>query len=91
MRSLLAQGVRARDIAIAAASTDQFDGHFGVLAAEAALPVCFTHGVPALGAREGQVCAALADLLAKGLSRDRVFRLFTRLPSSAFHEALPDK
>jgi hypothetical protein len=47
-----------------------------VLAADAGLPLHFSHGVPALASREGQACAALADVLLNGLSQDRVRRLF---------------
>jgi RecB family exonuclease len=76
VRELLASGrARPEEIAIAATSTGGWDEHFLVLAADAALPVHFSHGVPALSTREGQACAALADVLLNGLSQDRMRRL----------------
>jgi hypothetical protein len=81
-RALLSRGdVLASDIALIAAAPSAWDDHFLVLAAEAGLPVHFSHGVPALSTRDGQACAALADVLIKGLSQDRVRRLINRLPS----------
>ena len=80
-RALLSRDdVLACDIAITAASPSAWDDHFLVLANEAALPVHFSHGVPALSTRDGQACAALADVLIGGLSQDRVRRLINRLP-----------
>jgi hypothetical protein len=81
-RALLSRGdVLASDIALTAAAPSAWDDHFLVLAAEAGLPVHFSHGVPALSTRDGQACAALADVLIKSLSQDRVRRLINRLPS----------
>ncbi|WP_204265514.1 hypothetical protein, partial [Enterobacter hormaechei] len=63
-RRLLSTGeVRAQDIAIAATSTQDWDDHFLAYARSAALPVHFSHGVPALSTADGQTCAALADVL----------------------------
>jgi len=79
-RALLSRGdVQASDIAITAAAPAVWDEHFLVLATEAGLPVHFSHGVPALSTRDGQACAALADVLINGLSQDRVRRLINRL------------
>lgn len=81
-RALLSRGdVSACDIALTAASPATWDDHFLVLATEAGLPVHFSHGVPALSTRDGQACAALADVLINGLSQDRVRRLMNRLPA----------
>jgi PD-(D/E)XK nuclease superfamily len=75
-RELLSDGnVAAADIAIAAASPATWDEHMLVLSRNANLPVHFSHGLPALATREGQGCAALADVLVKGLSQDGVRRL----------------
>lgn len=75
VRELLASGqARPEEIAIAAASPHSWDEHFLVLADTAELPVHFSHGVPALSTREGQACAALADILLNGISQDRVRR-----------------
>lgn len=76
-RELIACGhARPDEIAICATATDDWDAHMLVLAADAELPVYFSHGVPALASRDGQACAALADVLINGLSQDRVRRLF---------------
>jgi hypothetical protein len=76
MRELIASGrARPEEIAICATATEDWDDHMLVLAADAGLPLHFSHGVPALASREGQACAALADVLLNGLSQDRVRRL----------------
>ncbi|MER9609977.1 PD-(D/E)XK nuclease family protein [Mesorhizobium sp. M0312] len=80
-------GVAPEDIAIATASPWAWDDTFLVLAREAGLPLHFTHGVPALSTREGQACAALADIMLRGVSQERVRLLFGRLP--ALREQLP--
>ena len=74
-RSLLADGVEASAIALAAAAPGDYDDLVLALAAEANLDVHFVHGRRALTTRDGQPCAALADLLMQGLDRDRVIRL----------------
>ena len=75
-RELIASGrARPDEIAICAASPRDWDSHMAVLAADAELPLHFPHGLPALDSREGQACAALADVLVDGLSQDRVRRL----------------
>lgn len=75
-RDLLASGrARPADIAICGAVTEEWDDHVLALAAETGLPVCFTHGRPALASADGQRCAALADLLLHGLNQARVRRL----------------
>jgi RecB family exonuclease len=77
MRELIASGrARPEEIAICATATEEWDQHFLVLVADADLPVHFSHGVPVLASREGQACAALADVLLNGLSQDRIRRLF---------------
>lgn len=90
-RQLLATGeVKAEDIAIAATSTQEWDDHFLAYAKSAALPVHFSHGVPALSTADGQTCAALADILNNGLTQERVWRLIRRLPARPFACSLPD-
>ncbi|MCK1531449.1 PD-(D/E)XK nuclease family protein [Bradyrhizobium sp. 182] len=89
-RALVADGKAApHEIAISAASPAAWDDAFLVLSREAGMPVHFTHGIPALATREGQACAALADILLRGLSQERVRLLFTRLPRSPAKENLP--
>ena len=74
-RSLLASGRAAPgEIAIASASAETYEDGLLALADEANLPVHAAHGVPALNTRDGQVAAALADVLLRGLDQDRVHR-----------------
>jgi PD-(D/E)XK nuclease superfamily len=76
-RQLLSSGTaQGHEIAICAASTDEWDDHMLTLAKSAGFPIHFSNGLPALSTGEGQACAALADLLINGLSQDRVRRLF---------------
>jgi PD-(D/E)XK nuclease superfamily len=82
VRELIASGgARPEQIAVCAAATKDWDDHMLVLAADAGLPLHFSHGVPALASREGQACAALADILLNGLSQERVRRLFSHAAS----------
>ncbi|MFC5323631.1 PD-(D/E)XK nuclease family protein [Bradyrhizobium oligotrophicum] len=79
IRELIASGrARPDEIAVCATATEGWDDHMLVLTADSGLPVHFSHGVPALASREGQTCAALADVLLNGLSQDRVRRLLGR-------------
>jgi hypothetical protein len=79
-RSLLASGrARPDDIAIAAASPVEYDDHVLAAAADANLDIHFVHGVQAVSIRDGQAAAALAEVLLRGLSQDRVRRLFALL------------
>jgi hypothetical protein len=82
--------VKAEEIAIAATSTHDWDDHFLSYSGNAGLPLHFSHGVPSLSTPEGQACAALADILASGLSQERVWRLIRRLPDRPFANTLPD-
>jgi hypothetical protein len=80
VRSLLANGTaQAEEIAIAAASPAELDDHVIALTRESNLPIHFVHGVKALTRREGQAAAALAEVLLKGLSQERIRRLFALL------------
>ena len=75
-RGLLASGdARAEDIAFAAAAPGEFDDLMLAISQEANLDVHFGHGRRALTTRDGQAAAALADILLRGLSQDRVRRL----------------
>ena len=73
-RKHLTKGIPANEIAIAAASPAPWDDHVTALARAADLPVHFIHGLPALSVREGQLAAALAEILLRGLSRSRMVR-----------------
>ena len=90
MRQLLSSGqAKAEEIAIATTSTPDWDDHFLAYSRNAGLPLHFSHGVSALSTPEGQTCAALADILTTGLSQERVWRLFRRLPARPFISTLP--
>lgn len=80
VRRLMVSGVPAAEIGLAALSPDVWDDTMLVLARSAALPVHFTHGTSALEGADGQACAALADVLLRGLSQARVRRLLRRAP-----------
>lgn len=87
-RRLIAAGLaRPADIAIASASPAELDDHILALRRETNLAVHFVHGVKAITQRDGQAVAALAEILLKGLSQERVRRLFRLLdgaPALAF-------
>ncbi|TCU63739.1 PD-(D/E)XK nuclease superfamily protein [Bradyrhizobium sp. R2.2-H] len=77
MRALLAKGISASDIAIVAASPGDYDDHVFSTSRDANIPIHFVHGIKALTGADGQATAALAEVLTKGLSQERVRRLFT--------------
>ncbi len=87
-RALLVSGVPATQIAITAVSCEAWDEAMLVLSRSGALPVHFTHGIAALEEPAGQACAALADVLLRGLSQARVRRLLRR--SARAREGLPE-
>ena len=75
-RGLLAScAARPHEIGIAAAIPADYDDHFLALRADANLDLHFVHGVKVTAARAGQAAAALADVLARGLSQSRMRRL----------------
>jgi hypothetical protein len=91
VRQLLSSGqAKAEEIAIAATSTPDWDDHILAYVHNAELPLHFSHGVPALSTPDGQACAALANILTGGLSQERVWRLFRRLPTRPFMGTLPE-
>ena len=80
MRELVASGkAHPEEIAIAAANPTDFDDHMMALSADANIPIHFVHGVKAVTHRDGQTAAALAEALIKGISQERVRRLFALL------------
>lgn len=89
VRSLLASGVAASEIAIATASPAEYDDHFLALRADANIDLHFVHGVRTVTTREGQAAAALADIVVRGLSQSRLRRLAALCRDSAPFEALP--
>lgn len=80
-RQHLARGAAPQEIAIAAAAPDSWDDHMQALSQAANLPVHFVHGRAALTVSEGQLAAALAEILLRGFSRARVTRLVALLRS----------
>ncbi len=93
VRQLVTSGTaRPSEIAIASASTAPWDDHVFALAADAGLRVHFVHGIPALATRDGQRCAALADILQHGLSQQRVRRLVSLCRGQSVPlDALPER
>lgn len=80
-RQHLAQGAFPQQIAITAASPETWDDHMLALAEAANLPIHFVHGRAALTTSEGQLAAALAEVLLRGFSRTRLTRLVALLRS----------
>lgn len=79
-RSLMVSGVPAAEIGFAALSPEVWDEAMLVLSRSSGLPVHFTHGISALEGKDGQACAALADVLLRGLSQARLRRLLRHAP-----------
>ena len=90
VRSLLASGVASFEIAVASVSPADYDDYFLALRADANIDLHFVHGVRTVTTREGQAAAALADIVARGLSQSRLRRLAALCPDSAPFEALPE-
>jgi hypothetical protein len=99
-RQHLVRGASPQEIAIAAAAPDTWDDHILALSEAANLPVHFVHGRAALATSEGQLAAALAEILLRGFSRTRVTRFvallrtqtprFSALPGD-WSRALPEE
>ena len=78
-RRHLVQGARPQQIAITAASPEFWDDHMLALVEATNLPLHFIHGRPALSTAEGQLAAALAEILLRGFSRTRIVRFVALL------------
>jgi hypothetical protein len=78
-REHLAGGAAASDIAIAAASPAAWDDHMLALAEAANFAIHFAHGRAALSIFEGQLAAALSEVLLRGFSQARITRLVALL------------
>jgi hypothetical protein len=90
MRALIAKGkVRPEEIAIAAASPVDFDDHVLALSQDTNLPIHFVQGIKAVTTADGQTAAALADVLVKGISQERVRRVLRRLHGTPAIADLP--
>jgi len=80
VRQLIASGqARPEEIAIAAASPEEWDDHFLALNAMSGLDLHFVHGRKMLTTPEGQLAAAIADVLLRGFSHTRMVRLASLL------------
>lgn len=90
VRSLLASGVAASDIAISAAATADYDAHFLALRADANIDLHFVHGVPVVTTRDGQAAAGLADVIVRGITQTRLRRLASLCRESQPFASLPD-
>ena len=79
-RELIA-GRRARpeEIAIAAASPEEWDDHFLALGDMSGLDLHFVHGRKVLTTPDGQLAAALAEVLLRGFTHTRMVRLVSLL------------
>lgn len=74
-RELIVSGrAKPHEITITSASVDAFDDYLRALRAECDLPLYFAEGQVALSSYPGQQAAALAELLLRGISQDRVLR-----------------
>lgn len=80
-RQHLAQGALPQQIAIVATSPENWDDHMLALGEACNLPLHFIHGRTVLSTTEGQLAAALAEILLRGFSRARVVRLAALLRS----------
>jgi len=81
-RGLLASGqAKPEEIAIAAASPAEWNDHFQALSEMAGIELHFVHGRKALSMPEGQLAAALAEVLLRGFSQARMTRLMALLRS----------
>ena len=87
----LANGATPQEIAIVTASPESWDDHVLALSESANLPIHFIHGRNALSTSQGQLVAALAEVLLRGFSRTRIVRLVALLRSlTKEFETLPD-
>lgn len=85
-RKLLSEGVPASDIGIATVSTSDYDDYLHDLARNFEPGLHFAQGVPISRTASGQMCAALADILLRGISQKRIRRLISLV---GFHERGP--
>lgn len=79
-RQLIASGqARPEEIGIAAASPEEWDDHFLALSEMSGLDLHFVHGRKILTTPDGQLAAAIADVLLRGFSHTRMIRLASLL------------
>lgn len=90
IRQLMIDGVDGSEIAVATTTTSAYDDIFTAAAAEASLKIHFVHGVSSIHTVDGQACAALADILRRGVSQKRVRRLIELCGHSDMLTSLPE-
>jgi hypothetical protein len=79
-RALVAGGsARPEEIAIGAASPEEWDDHFLALSEMSGLDLHFVQGRKVLTTPDGQLAAALAEVLLRGFSHTRMVRLASLL------------
>jgi hypothetical protein len=79
-REIIAAGrARPEEVAIAAASPEEWDDHFLALGDMSGLDLHFVHGRKVLTTPDGQLAAALAEVLLRGFSHTRMVRLASLL------------
>ena len=79
-RELIASGrTRPEEIAIAAASLEEWDDHFLALSNMSGLDLHFVLGRKVLTTPDGQLAAAIAEVLLRGFSHTRMLRLVSLL------------
>jgi hypothetical protein len=79
-RELIAsRSARPEEIAIAATSPEEWDDHFLALSDVNGLDLHFVHGRKVLTTPDGQLAAAIADVLVRGFSHTRMVRLASLL------------
>jgi hypothetical protein len=79
-RELIAsEQAQPHEIAIAAAAPEEWDDHFLALSEMSGLDLHFVHGRKVLTTADGQLAAALAELLLHGFSHTRMVRLASLL------------
>lgn len=86
---LLANGHKGQDIAIAAVSTGAYEGIVHTLARDSDIVIHMPNGIPALQTQVGQECAALADIMIRGISHKRIRRLYEVANQSKAFEGVP--
>jgi PD-(D/E)XK nuclease superfamily len=75
-RQLIASGQAGpEEIAIAAASPEEWDDHFLALSEMSGLDLHFVHGRKVLTTPDGQLAASIADVLLRGFTHTRMVRL----------------
>lgn len=91
MRELLVSGRAApHEIAIATTSPGTYDDYFLALRDEANIDLHFAHGARVIATREGQAAAALADVMTRGLTRSRLYRLASLCRNGRAFSSLPE-